>query len=213
MGRIWTIGWLLVGLGAGMGAWALGRHIVGLPHRAPWRRLVPWSVSAVYAWLAWHLWPCPVVLVLYSAYVFALAIILVTDVGDFYIPNRVIYPCILVAGASALLLPHVDGRASLLGGLGGAGAFTAVALVGRAMFGTMALGWGDVKLAAFVGLVAGERAWVALVLSVVLGGIGSAVALLKGKRALDPIPYGPFLIGGMVAVLLVDALKRCIMPF
>jgi leader peptidase (prepilin peptidase)/N-methyltransferase len=66
------------------------------------------------------------------------------------------------------------------------------------------LGGGDVKLAAFVGLITGFPLVIeALVLTILIGAAVSLILLVTRVRSLrDPIPYGPFLIAGAVITLL-----------
>jgi len=72
-----------------------------------------------------------------------------------------------------------------------------------------ALGAGDVKLAAFIGLVAGWPGVVpALILGILLGGLGALVTLIVqvARRTYKPLtsalPYGPFLAAGGLAMVL-----------
>lgn len=59
------------------------------------------------------------------------------------------------------------------------------------------LGWGDVKFAAVLGLWLGGRGTlVAVSLAVLLGGILSAMLLLKGWGSKRAVPFGPFLSAG-----------------
>ena len=60
------------------------------------------------------------------------------------------------------------------------------------------LGFGDVKLAAWLGFYLGPRALpVALFTAAILGGLVAAVLLLTGRRGRrDVIPFGPFLAAG-----------------
>jgi leader peptidase (prepilin peptidase)/N-methyltransferase len=67
------------------------------------------------------------------------------------------------------------------------------------------MGMGDVKLAALIGLVLGSQGLalvgVAAGVGVLLGGVGSIVALLAGASRKQAIPFGPFLAAGaLVAV-------------
>lgn len=73
------------------------------------------------------------------------------------------------------------------------------------------MGLGDVKLATFVGLVAGfPLVLLALFLSFVLGGaIGAVAVLIRHKGMKDAIPFAPFLAtGGMVAMLYGEEILR-----
>jgi leader peptidase (prepilin peptidase)/N-methyltransferase len=57
------------------------------------------------------------------------------------------------------------------------------------------MGWGDVKLAALIGLVTGfPLIFLAMFLGIVGGGLTAAILLLaKLKSRKDAIPFGPFL--------------------
>lgn len=69
-----------------------------------------------------------------------------------------------------------------------------------------AMGMGDVKLALGIGLLAGYLSWFAAItttmLAFLLGGAVSAVLLLSRRASRkDAIPFGPFMLLGLVAVL------------
>ncbi|TQL68307.1 leader peptidase (prepilin peptidase)/N-methyltransferase [Nocardioides albertanoniae] len=73
-----------------------------------------------------------------------------------------------------------------------------------------AMGFGDVRLAAVVGLVLGRLGWDALALGlwaglVIFGVWGVARALARGSRSAmrEPLAYGPFMIVGMLVGVLV----------
>ena len=124
-----------------------------------------------------------------------------TDLDVKRIPNRILYPGTVVA---ALLLgggAAFDGEFSLFGrGLvGGASYFLLlllIALVARGGF-----GFGDVKLAALLGMFAAYRSWESLFVGVfaafVIGGVLSII-LLAARRVgrKDAIPFGPSMVLG-----------------
>jgi prepilin signal peptidase PulO-like enzyme (type II secretory pathway) len=66
------------------------------------------------------------------------------------------------------------------------------------------MGWGDVKMAALVGLVTGLRlVFVALLLAVIVGGLVAGFLLaLRIKRRRQAIPFGPFLSLATIVTLL-----------
>ncbi len=66
------------------------------------------------------------------------------------------------------------------------------------------MGWGDVKMAALIGLVTGfPLVLVALVTGVVLGGLVALILLLlRIKKRKETIPFGPFLSIATIATLL-----------
>ena len=80
-----------------------------------------------------------------------------------------------------------------------------LALVGAMIFGADALGFGDVKLVAFIGSVVGiyKVAIVsALFLGVLFAGVVSLLLVVTRIRSMkDAIPYGPFLAAGALVVL------------
>jgi leader peptidase (prepilin peptidase)/N-methyltransferase len=66
------------------------------------------------------------------------------------------------------------------------------------------MGFGDVKMAALIGLVTGfPGVFVALFVGIVLGGLVAIFLLLtRMKQRKDPIPFGPFLALATMATLL-----------
>jgi len=110
-------------------------------------------------------------------------------------------------GFSPVAHPHAAGLlASVLGMAAGAGVIWALGVVGRALFRKEAMGFGDVKLMAFVGGILG---WRLALLTIVLGALfGAVVGLLSLLRSRDTrIPFGPYLsLGALVAMLHADDL-------
>jgi prepilin signal peptidase PulO-like enzyme (type II secretory pathway) len=66
------------------------------------------------------------------------------------------------------------------------------------------MGWGDVKMAALIGLVTGfPLIFVTILLAVILGGLVAWILiLLKVKSRKQSIPFGPFLSLATMATLL-----------
>ena len=134
-------------------------------------------------------------------------IIFVVDLDHGLILNKVVYPALLLALLFALFIPQpwivqvkVQGIANFAigGGIGFIMLFV-IALVSRG-----GMGWGDVKLAALIGLATGfPLVFLAVVMAAILGGI-VAVALLitKRKGRKEAIPFGPFLITATFITLL-----------
>jgi len=135
-----------------------------------------------------------------------------TDLDHKLIPNRILFPATVVAlgllGAGSLL----DGEPwSFVRGLGGGagyfGVLFVIALLARGGF-----GFGDVKLAFFLGLCTGYLGWGHVALagigSFVIGGVLSLFLLLtriRGRK--DAIPFGPSMVAAAyVAVWWGDAI-------
>lgn len=140
-----------------------------------------------------------------------LAMVLVTDLETRLIPNRIMLPAI---GAMLALgtgfgpaVPGLDAWEwwhSLLGGLIGFGVFWVLVVLGTLVWGEGALGYGDVKLAAFIGLAVGFPLIIeALVLTFIFGFLGALALLLLRRGSLRSyFPYGPFLVLGAAVTLL-----------
>ena len=126
-------------------------------------------------------------------------IIFVVDLEHGLILNKVVYPGMVVALLIAVFLPQppwiiqpwVKGVANFaLGGGIGFIIFFLIVIISRG-----GMGWGDVKLAALIGLATGfPLVFVALIMGAILGGL-VAIALLASKKRgrKEAIPYGPFL--------------------
>lgn len=140
-----------------------------------------------------------------------LVMVLVTDLETRLIPNRIILPAIAVLSPlGALFGPAVPGLASwqwwqsALGGLIGFGVFWILVVLGSLVFGEGALGGGDIKLAAFIGLAVGFPLIIeALVLTFIFGFVGALLLLLSRRGSLRSyFPYGPFLVLGAIVTML-----------
>jgi leader peptidase (prepilin peptidase)/N-methyltransferase len=129
------------------------------------------------------------------------------------IPNRIIYPALLVYAPAIvladLLTEDVQALDGALGLLAYAGPLFLIALVIP-----QGMGMGDVKLAALIGLVLGSLGLsyvlVAAAVGVIGGGVGALVAMVAlgyGRR--QNIPFGPFMAAGAaVAALAAPELAR-----
>jgi leader peptidase (prepilin peptidase)/N-methyltransferase len=155
----------------------------------------------VYLWLTFGLSTRMILYMIYSA-IFTL--VLITDLERRLILNVVMYPAIILAALASPFTPDLTITYALAGGAIGFAFFYAAALIGNALFGSGALGAGDVKLAAFVGLVTGFPLVIEAVILTIL--VGAAISLLllltRVRRLHDPIPYGPFLVTGAVITML-----------
>lgn len=143
-------------------------------------------------WPAWMV----VIGVGYAAFLIAIA---VYDVRRQRIPNVAIYPALVVAIVVAFARPDGAWWSFLLAGFAAAALFVVLGSFSRG-----AMGGGDTKLAALIGLVAGWPG-VAVALFVAFA-VGAAVGILLiglgrlGRR--DPLPFAPALaVGAATATL------------
>lgn len=154
--------------------------------------LAMWVVNPV----VWQDW---LRLVLISVYLSVLVLVTLTDLDRGLILNKVIWPGIWLAAAAALLKGWPEmGWHWLAGGIGAGLIIFIIKLVPGGM------GWGDVRLTGFIGLVTGlPGLWLALFVGFVSGGMIAAILLILGKvKRGGSLPLGPFLALGGTAVLL-----------
>ncbi len=137
-------------------------------------------------------------LLVVSFFVVVLIFLSVSDLRRGIIPNRIVYPAMLITIGLALVSPEVSIKMSLIGG-----AVLAGLLMMPAVF-LKGMGLGDVKLAALIGLMTGfPQGIIALFSGIILGGFAAIILLLlkiKGRK--EEMPYAPFLSLGAIAVLL-----------
>ena len=129
-------------------------------------------------------------------------IVFVVDLEHGLILNKVVYPSMVIALLLALFLPPMWLEKSLtvwvipdianaaIGGGIGFILFFVLAIVSRG-----GMGWGDVKLAALIGMVTGfPLVFVALIMAAILGGVVAIALVVSKKRKREQtIPFGPFL--------------------
>ena len=85
--------------------------------------------------------------------------------------------------------------------------FLLLALAGSAIFKAEALGFGDVKLALFMGLLLGwPYTFTALFYGAFLAAFGVIVFAVRNRSLKGTIAYGPYLAAGAL-ILLLDPLK------
>ncbi len=141
---------------------------------------------------------------LVSAYASFLIVMALTDLEHHRILNSVVLPAIAVAVLAAFVTP---GRSTLQLAFGGGLAFLALFLLAVLVPGGM--GMGDVKLAAFIGLIVGfPQIGLVLLVSFVVGGLiaGGLWAAGVVSRG-DRIAFGPYLaLGALVGLLYGDQL-------
>ncbi len=143
-------------------------------------------------------------LMLASFFTSVLLLVTVTDLEHRLIPNRAILPAIAIAALASPLWFGPGWYLALLGGLIGYSFFWLAVVLGNKFLGRGAMGWGDVRLAAFVGLITGvPGVLTALVVTILAGGVITFVLLLTRIVNLrSGIPYGPFIcLGGFITML------------
>jgi leader peptidase (prepilin peptidase)/N-methyltransferase len=143
----------------------------------------------------------PWAIVLLAPFCGMLLALSVIDARTKKLPNRLVYPSLLISAAYLVVArvfgADVDLVRSAIGLLTLGGGLLLVALVVP-----RGMGMGDVKLGALIGLVLGAQGLgpvgVASGAAVLLGGLGAIVALIRGASRKQALPFGPFLAAGAV---------------
>jgi leader peptidase (prepilin peptidase)/N-methyltransferase len=125
-----------------------------------------------------------------------------TDLDRRLLPNRIVYPSILIAAALSWAWPESSAVEVLVGGAV-AVAIAVALLLFSLPFGAGAFGMGDVKMIILIGMVVGfPSILVAVFVGTFAGGAGAALLILFGLRGRrDYIPHGPFLALGALTAL------------
>ena len=185
-----------------------------IPRRLLWVEI---GTGLLFGYLYWH-YDLSIELAVAALYCCLFIVLMVIDLEHGLILNKIVYPTMAVAllisvflppskvaypGEAATLLfntflPEPGIAQSAIGGGIGLGLFLLVVLISRG-----GMGWGDVKMAALIGLVTGYLILVALFMAVILGAlVAGSLLLLKIKKRKEGIPFAPFLSLATIVTLL-----------
>ena len=166
-----------------------------IPRRLFW---VETGSGLLFAFIYWH-YGLSVELAVTAFYGSLFIVLLVIDLEHQLILNKIVYPAAVVALIIDVFLPQPGIINGVIGGAIGFVFLLIPALIYRG-----GMGWGDVKMAALIGLVTGfPLVFVALLMGVILGGLVAGILLLlKIKKRKEAIPFGPFLSLATMATLL-----------
>jgi len=206
--------WAVVGAAGGWlvrwGSVKLAR-LEGLePGNRLWQVYGPSILCAVlFAIFAFVIPPFPILLVR-SVFVLVLVQVIFFDFEHRLILDRVMFPSMVLA-LLVTLSPLVNSRlglwqqpwwAGIAMGLAAGLLFLLLALAGSALFKAEALGFGDVKLALFMGLLLGwPYTLTAMFYGVFLAGVVSIGVIVWRRSLKGTIAYGPYLAAGAVLML------------
>ncbi len=207
--------WAAVGAAAGWfvrwGSVKLAR-LEGLePGNRWWQQYGPPALSAVVLGVyAFEISPFPILL-LRSLFALVLIQVIFFDFEHHLILDRIMFPAMLLAllvTLSPLISQHLGlwqqpWWMGLAMGLGAGLLFLLLALAGSAIFKAEALGFGDVKLALFMGLLLGwPYTFTALFYGVLLAAIGALAFIVIHRSLKGTIAYGPYLASGALLMLM-----------
>ena len=170
------------------------------PGNARWQVYGPPILAALlFAIFATHVTAFPL-LALRSVFVLVLVQVIFFDYEHRLILDRVMFPAMALALVVSLFgHPWWVGIAT---GFGGGLLFLLLALAGQAIFKADALGFGDVKLAVFMGLLVGWPDIVqAVFYGVLLAGLAAVGVIVRSRSVRGSIAYGPYLAAGTLITL------------
>ncbi len=153
-------------------------------------------------------------LLIYAALVSLLIVIALIDYRHMIISNGLVIAGLVLGGiklAVSIFLPAVFGGWTLyaIGFAAGGLPLLLIALFSVWVLKKEAIGGGDIKLMAFVGLVIGWKLVIpAYLIGIVTGALAGVILMATGKKERgDEIPFGPFLcFGVLTSVFFGDAL-------
>lgn len=198
------LGWFV------LAGWADRNIHTPASERMPLPRLRVWSALATavpFGLLAWRFGLDPVLPALLA--LAATGVVLsIVDLTEHRLPNAVLLPTLVVLAVLLVIASALSGEwMRLLWALaGGAGMFALYFTL--ALISPSAMGMGDVKFAAPLGLVLGWFGWwmwvAGLFGAFLVGGIGALVALALRRVTLrGSIPFGPSMQAGALLALVV----------
>jgi len=199
--------WLAAAIGLGIGL-VLNVCADRLPLKAETRPSSPYHATRWCALISVSVYLCAYVQHNYGwslscatlvAYCSLFLLIAVVDLEHSLVPNILVASGMVLALGFNVVSPTPGLVAGLWGAVVGGGAFGLLALVRR-----NALGAGDVKLAALIGMMTGfPGVLLALILGILLGGLAAAIFMITGiRRRNQYMPYAPYLAAGSAATLL-----------
>jgi leader peptidase (prepilin peptidase)/N-methyltransferase len=206
--------WAIVGAAAGWGArWLSLRLAVfeELESGHKWWQVYgpPVLAAVVFGACALQITPFPL-LVVRSIFALVLVQVIFFDFEHHLILDRIMFPSMALALLVTLssLIPglglwHEPWWYGIATGFGAGLLFLLLAVVGAAIFKAEALGFGDVKLAAFMGLVVGWPYIVtAMFYGVLFAAVGAIAYIVVHRSLKGTIAYGPYLSAGTILMLL-----------
>ena len=182
-----------------------------IPRRPFW---VEVGSGLLFAFIYWH-YGLSVEFAVIAFYGSLFIVLGVIDLEHKLILNKIVYPAAAVALIIDVFLPppgifdaYLPWLLGIVNGvIGGAIGFVFLAiiyLVSLRIYKQEGMGWGDVKMAALIGLVTGPLLVLfTLAMGAILGAlVGVLLLLLKIKKRKEAIPFGPFLSLATMATLL-----------
>ena len=171
--------------------------------------LVELATAGIFLFLYYH-FGLTLEFLLALTFVSVLLPISIIDAQHYIIPNTLIVTGLILGFGIVCVIAYQRADVwylliRLIGAVAGGTALWLVAVIGSAILRKTAMGGGDIKLMALNGLFLGAWPELAMVIafSALSGAIVGTTLIVSGVKSREsPIPYGPFLAGAAVLVLL-----------
>ena len=214
---LFALGWAVVGGVMGVGLNYLSRWLARIEeiefNQSQLEMLLMPALAALFFFLFALQLGVQRLLFIDSVFIAILVQVLGFDLKTRYILDLVMFPSWAIALALAFVTPWTpaftwpwpDWRTAPVAALIAGAVFFLLYFGGQLVFGAEAFGFGDVKLAVFIGMATGVsnlRVAHALLYGVFLGGFVAIILLITRIRKMnEAVPYGPFLVLGTVLAL------------
>jgi len=218
---LFALGWAVVGGAVGVGLNYLTRRLARFEEiefkQSQFDMLLMPALGALFFFLFALQLGAQRLLFIDSVLIAILVQVLAFDLKTRYILDLVMFPSWVIALALAFVTPWTpaftwpwpDWRTAPVAALIAGVIFLLLYFGGQLVFGAEAFGFGDVKLAVFIGMATGLsnlRVAHALLYGVFLGGFVAIILLITRIRGMkEAVPYGPFLTLGTLLVLYSQA--------
>jgi leader peptidase (prepilin peptidase)/N-methyltransferase len=133
-------------------------------------------------------------------FVYLLIVLSIIDLYTFRLPDALVFPLIFLSLISSLVTHIPVFINGFLGAL-----IISIMFFSISVFFPKAMGFGDVKLVAALGLFLGiPYVFMAIFLACFLGAAIGGIRILVSKKGIkDPIPFGPFLAAGSILSIIL----------
>ena len=139
-------------------------------------------------------------------FVWLCLLISASDILYHILPDQFIIAVALV-GIVYALLDFEKAYLNLIGAIAGGGILLLIGIIGKLIFKAEAMGFGDVKLTAALGLVCGlPGIFYALMISLVSGAVAALPVMIKSREKRPYLPFAPFLCLGGISALIFSRL-------
>ena len=170
-------------------------------HSSLWYDFIVNKQAIIEENMLFMIYPCNVAMWFLFIYAFI-------DYKDNIIPNRLALTVFEIGIIFTVIFGYIDFNIvinNVIGLIVGGAVFGIITLIGKLIVNKEAMGFGDVKLMAALGLVMGfPKILMIAITSFLIGAFISILLLIfKKKKAKDTVPFGPFIVISTIIVMFI----------